>query len=164
MAETLGSLIDKLTIKSIREFYLQKMIKSGKAQFSRKSLFQKLAVVKSQKKHLLREVEDMVVLALEAKIPLRDDKVKLYNKLEQIGKIGTIGTLAQAIDALARKNMQLWQLEDEARREDVPLQYIGKIKRKIDFANQQRNDLIDTVDRLFVDKVNKHSRVRRRAK
>ena len=42
-------------------------------------------------------------------------------------------------------------------------QYIP-LKKKIDFANQQRNDLIDMIDKLFVNKVRKYSRVRRRAK
>ena len=45
MAETLGSLVDKLTIKSIREFYLQKSIKSKKSKFSQKESTSEVSTV-----------------------------------------------------------------------------------------------------------------------
>ena len=164
MAETLGSLIDKLSIKSIREFYLQKMKASRKAKFSKQSLVEKLSLVKKQKQLLLEEVECFISQAVQGQIPLRDDKVKLYNKPGQMGKIGRIEKLAYAFEALSKKNMELWQLEDEARRDDKGLEYIGKTKKKIDFVNQQRNDLIDRIDKLFDERVKKYSRAKRRAK
>jgi len=164
MAETLGSLIDRLAIKSIREFYLHKMLKSKKAKFSRKQVNQKLRILRSQKELLLKEVEEFVSLAPQGRFPLRDDKLKLYNKPEAVGKIGRVNKLSRAIDALTKKNMQLWNLEDEARRQDVSLQYVGRIKKKIDFANQQRNDLIDKIDELLEERVKKYTRHKTRAK
>ena len=50
MAETLGSLTDKLTIKSIREFHLKKMIQSKKPKFPKSQLKHKLEVLIKQKK------------------------------------------------------------------------------------------------------------------
>jgi hypothetical protein len=150
MAETLGSLIDKLSIKSIREFHLQKMFDS---KGSSKEAASKLKVLKKQKSLILREVEEFINQAIKGKIQLKDEKLKLYNKPRQRGKIGKITTLSRAIDALSKKNMQLWGLEDEARRQDVPLSQIGKTKRKIDFANQQRNDLIDKIDDILERRV-----------
>ena len=158
MAETLGSLIDKLSIKSIREFYLEKMLASRKTAKEAKA---KLALLKKQKRLLLKEVESFIAEAIKGGIQLKDEKLKLYNKPRLRGKIGKIGKLSQAIDALARKNMQLWGLEDEARREDVPLSQIGKTKRKIDFANQQRNDLIDKIDDILERRVAKRKKRRR---
>ncbi|MBD3246050.1 MAG: DUF4254 domain-containing protein [Candidatus Omnitrophica bacterium] len=70
-----------------------------------------------------------------------------------MGKVGGVKGLSEGIEALTKKNFDLWQLEDEARREDVPLEYIGQVKRKIDAANQQRNDLIDRIDELFEEKL-----------
>lgn len=157
MAETLGSLTDKLTIKSIRGFYLKKMIKSGKSDFSKKQLKEKLQLLKTQKTTLLREINDFVASACAGKIILREEKLKLYNKPASIGKIGKTSTISRTIDKLAQKNLQLWQLEDEARRNDVPLAYVGGIKRKIDLANQQRNDLIDKIDELFENKVKREN-------
>ncbi len=158
MAETLGSLVDKLSIKSIREFYLKQMIASKKSKFTKKQLKEKLLVLETQKKLLIKEVEEFVIEATRRKIILKDEKLKLYNKPQAIGKIGRVNSLSKAIDGLSKKNMELWQLEDQARREDVPLSYIGKTKRKIDVANQQRNDLIDKIDEFFSEKIKKRKK------
>jgi len=154
MAETLGSLIDKLTIKSIREFYLNKSIKAKKSKFSKKELLLKSKVLKKQKSLLINEIERFISLAISRKIPLRDEKLKLYNRPEDMGKISKNIKISKAIDGLAKKNFELWQLEDEARRTDTSLSYIGKVKRKIDLANQQRNDFIDKIDELFERMIN----------
>jgi len=149
MAETIGSMIDKLSIKSIREFYIKKMVSSKKSFFSKEQLEEKLAILKSQKKALMSEIEEFIVHAYENKKVLKDQKLKIYNKPETMNKIGKICSLSQGIESLTKKNFELWQLEDEARREDVPLSYVGKIKKKIDVANQQRNDLMDKIDELL---------------
>jgi len=48
-------------------------------------------------------------------------------------------------------NLKLWHMEDEARRKDVDDSHIADAKRKIDILNQQRNDLIEELDELFLD-------------
>ena len=149
MAETLGSLIDKLTIKSIREFYLCKNLKAKKSNFPKHELKLKMNLLKKQKALQLKEIEDFISLALNRKITLREEKIKLYNKPEDIGRITKSEKLSKAIEGLSRKNIELWHLEDEARRTDMTLSYIGKIKKKIDPTNQQRNDFIDKIDELF---------------
>lgn len=153
MAETLGSLIDKLAIKSIREFYIKKMAKGKKTNPNH--LRQKLEILKKQKKALLQEVEAFIDKAWQGKVLLKDEKLKLYNRPETMNKIGKISSISRAIEALTKKNLELWQLEDQARRKDVPLAYIGKIKQKIDPVNQQRNDLIDKIDFLLEKKIKK---------
>ncbi|MCG2710785.1 MAG: DUF4254 domain-containing protein [Candidatus Omnitrophica bacterium] len=149
MAETLGSLIDKLTIKSIREFHLAESLKAKKSKFSKTELKLKMNLLKKQKELQLKEIEEFINLALNSSITLREEKIKLYNKPEDIGRIGKNEKLSKAIEGLSRKNIELWHLEDEARRTDMPLSYIGKIKKKIDPTNQQRNDFIDKIDELF---------------
>ncbi|MCK4995232.1 MAG: DUF4254 domain-containing protein [Candidatus Omnitrophica bacterium] len=149
MAETLGSLIDKLTIKSIREFHLDENLKAKKSKFPKAELKLKMALLMKQKTLQLKEIEDFINLALNSKITLREEKIKLYNKPADIGRIGKNEKLSKAIEGLSRKNIELWHLEDEARRADMPLSYIGKIKKKIDPTNQQRNDFIDKIDELF---------------
>ncbi len=52
------------------------------------------------------------------------------------------------LDLLAA-NFILWGYEDEARRKNVPDNYIAELKRKIDKENQRRNDIIDTLDALI---------------
>ena len=153
MAETLGGLIDKLTIKSIRESHIEIMLQAKKGKFSKCQLKEKLKTLRKQKGLLLKEIEGFIAEALSGKIMLSDEKLKLYNKPQLIGRIGNINSVSKAIDGLSKKNSELWHLEDEARREDVSLSYIGRIKKKIDAANQQRNDLIDKIDDLFSRKL-----------
>lgn len=153
MAETLGSLTDKLAIKSIREFYIKRMLQSKKTEFTEQQLKDKLEILRKQKMFLFREIEGFIVSASQGAIILRDEKLKLYNKPHLIGRVGNINFVSKAIDELIKKTLELWHLEDEARGEDVSLSYIGSIKKKIDAANQQRNDLIDKIDELFSRKL-----------
>ncbi len=153
MAETLGSLIDKLTIKDIREFHLRQMLDDQDKKFPKFELEQKLKTLESQKQSLAKEIDEFVVLASKGKVQLKDEKLKLYNALKDMGRIPQTKSLGEAISGLANKNLELWHLEDEARRKDVKLSYIGEVKRKIDLANQQRNDFIDKIDELFEKKI-----------
>jgi hypothetical protein len=160
MAETLGSLVDKLSIKNIREFFLCKMITEKTGKFSAKELNGKLVILRRQKSSLKKEIDDFLLTSFRPKVILQDEKLKLYNARKDMGCIRPTVFLSEAISGLAEKNLELWNLEDEARRKDVKLSYIGQIKRKIDLCNQQRNDYIDKVDELFAKKVNalkKHS-------
>ena len=67
-------------------------------------------------------------------------------KESPLEKIETIGPLASL---LAKENLTLWHLEDEIRVEDQPDAQIVKLKRKIDAANQIRNNLIDKIDEVL---------------
>jgi len=110
-------------------------------------------IVQSQRRRLIEETDQFLAQALKGKVKLKDEKVKLYRQSKVGEKIS--GTLGALVDSLCQKNMQLWHLEDEARRSDVSDAYIGKIKRKIDIANLSRNDLIDRIDKLLERKVKK---------
>ncbi len=147
--ETLGSLVDKLTIKQIREFHLRQMLDGNDGKFTRSELEEKLKVLSDQKKELAEEIDRFAVLAARGKVGLKEEKLKLYNERKDIGRIPETESLGQAVSGLASKNLELWHLEDEARRKDVKLEYIGKIKGQIDLTNQQRNDFIDKIDELF---------------
>jgi hypothetical protein len=153
MAETLGSLVDKLTIKDIREFHLCQMISKKDAKFGQKELKSKLSVLRKQKESLKDEIDDYVALAIKTKVSVKDEKLKLYNARADMGRIPQTKSLGEAISGLAIKNLELWHLEDEARRKDVGLDYIGGVKRRIDLANQQRNDFMDKIDELFERKI-----------
>ncbi|MFB0526145.1 MAG: DUF4254 domain-containing protein [bacterium] len=144
MAETLGSLVDKLSIKNIR---LNNLRKKGKKNR------RKIDMVQSQHRELIEEMNQFLAQALKGKVKLKDKKVKLYRQPKAEEKI--LGTLGALVDGLCQKNMELWHLEDEARRSDVSDAYIGRIKRKIDIANQSRNDLIDRIDELLERKIKK---------
>ena len=149
MAETLGSLIDKLSIKCIREHFLLEMKQSGSSKFTPQEIDERIALLRKQKEQLHGEIEGFVAAAQQGLVPLRDEKIKLYNPLNQVGRIEDATSIARAIDGLIRKNFELWNLEDQARRTDVDLAHIGKVKKAIDPVNQQRNDYMDRIDALL---------------
>ena len=61
-----------------------------------------------------------------------------------------------SVESLARAqhfcNVSLWDLEDEARRRDVPDAIIAETKRGIDRWNQRRNDLVERIDRVLLER------------
>jgi len=144
LSETLGSLVDKLTIKNIRLNNLRKAKKKSR---------NKIDIVQAQRKDLIEEMNEFLAQALKGKVKLKDEKVKLYKQAGEKRKVS--GTLGALVDGLSQTNVQLWHLEDEARKSDVNDAYIGRIKRKIDIANQIRNDLIDRIDELLERKIKK---------
>ncbi len=144
MAETLGSLVDKLTIKNIRQEFLG--VVKGRGQAG------KIRIVKEQRDDLIDEINRFLIDAVKGKVRLKELKVKLYNKPVKKRPSGNLGEL---INGLASKNLELWKLEDEVRRRDVSDSYIAKTKRKIDVANQMRNDLIDAIDVLLEKNIKK---------
>ena len=153
MAETLGSLVDKLTIKDIREYHINEMVILKDKKFSRKELTDKLRALKRQKQEVIQEIDGFIAAALKGKLTLKDEKLKIYNDLKDMGRIVISKSMGQAISGLAKANLELWHLEDEARRKDATLSYIGKVKRMIDPVNQKRNDYIDRIDRLLEEKI-----------
>lgn len=140
MAETLGSLVDKLAIKNLREFHIRKPNKVRRR------------VIKFQKASLVSEINEFLARVVKTRVVATDAKLKLYNK-SGISKIGKVKSISSGIDKLIRKNIELWYLEDEARCTDVGYAFIGRVKKRIDKANQERNDLIDIIDCLLKKEV-----------
>ena len=73
MAETLGSLIDKLTIKAIREFHITKSLAGEKALTPKNEIQRKLAILKRQKISLQEEIEIFIIRAGQGLVCLRDE-------------------------------------------------------------------------------------------
>ena len=55
------------------------------------------------------------------------------------------------------RNIQLWHLEDEVRRTDLPDAEIVRVKRNIDKVNQERNDHMDKVDEILEKATNQEN-------
>ena len=144
MAETLGSLTDKLTIKNIRLEHLL----SGKVKVP--GLKEKIMIVSQQRDCLIAEIDDFIKSAVKGRVRLKELKVKLYNKPQKNEIAGGLGKL---INELAVTNSRLWKLEDEVRKTGASDKYIVKTKRNIDVVNQKRNDLIDGIDGFLEKKI-----------
>ena len=149
MAETLGSLIDKLSIKNLRYWHLDEDSQARDVSDPQKQeLMDKMELVDRQRKELLEEIDVFLSSALAGEVRIRDEKVKLYKNLN-VTSADDVNHLGEAVSKLAMSNIKLWHLEDEVRREDLPDTDIVKTKRKIDTNNQERNNFMDKVDEIL---------------
>ncbi len=149
MAETLGSLVDKLSIKNLRLWHLDELLEEKTGSDAKKDELQaKRELVLKQSQDLMNEINGYFAAALEGKVKIRDEKIKMYAN-KNVKPSDTIKELGLAISELSLRNIRCWHLEDEVRREDLPDSEIVKLKRKIDATNQERNDLMDKVDEIL---------------
>ena len=149
MAETLGSLIDKLSIKSLRYWHLDESIQSEDISDTKtKELKEKLDLVDSQRQELRDEINSFLVAALAGDVKICDEKVKLYRNTN-VSSFDNVNKLGEAVSELAIRNNRMWHLEDEVRRDDLPDSEIVQLKRRIDQTNQERCDLVDKVDEIL---------------
>jgi len=142
MAETLGSLCDKLTIVRLKQWH---STASGRLE----SLAQQLGDLEA-------EIDSFVANAVTGKVPisqLKFDANKVYRKADHtLGEFA--GGLGCMVSQLAEVNCALWhqqeKIYDFAR---VPAaQKNGTIKR-LAVLNLERNRCIETIDELFRDKI-----------
>lgn len=52
-----------------------------------------------------------------------------------------------------RANLELWHIEDEARRPGASDAELAEVKRRIDRTNQRRNDAVEELDRYLLDQL-----------
>jgi|TARA_B110000467_G_scaffold13465_1_gene11439 hypothetical protein len=154
MAETLGSLIDKLSIKNLRYWHLDESIaKENSSSPQTQELKIKLKLVDSQRKDLLNEIDAFLAAALTGDVKVCDEKVKLYRNTN-VSSLENINKLGEAVSELAMSNTRIWHLEDEVRREDLLDSEVVKLKRNIDQNNQERCNLVDKVDEILQQATN----------
>ena len=147
MAETLGSLVDKLSIKNLRIWHLDEALEQKNASdFAELKARRDLA--DKQRQNLVNEINDFLVSAFKGEVCIRDEKIKLYANTN-VSSSDSIKKLGEAVSELAIRNIKLWHCEDEVRRTDLADVEIVKIKRRIDTTNQERNDLMDKVDEIL---------------
>ena len=157
MAETLGSLVDKLSIKNLRIWHLDEVLENDRAS-NREELEAKRDLADRQRKDLMKEIDCFLDAALRGEVRICDEKIKMYTNTNVSSSRG-IKALGNAVSELACRNIKIWHLEDEVRRTDLPDATIVQTKRQIDTTNQERNDLIDKVDQIL----SKHSLTSREA-
>jgi hypothetical protein len=145
MAETLGSLVDKLSIKNLRIWHLEEVLEKDSDSEELKA---KRDLVDKQRQNLVQEINSFLVAALRGEVCIRDEKIKMYTNTN-VSSSDSIKKLGEAVSELAFRNIKLWHCEDEVRRTDLADSEIVEIKRRIDTINQERNDLMDKVDEIL---------------
>jgi hypothetical protein len=145
MAETLGSLVDKLSIKNLRIWHLEEALEKDSGSEELKA---KRDLADKQRQNLVEEINGFLVAALQGEVCIRDEKIKMYTNTN-VSSSDSIKKLGEAVSELAFRNIKLWHCEDDVRRTDLEDSEIVKIKRRIDTTNQERNDLMDKVDQIL---------------
>jgi hypothetical protein len=142
MAETLGSLCDKLIIVNLKIWHCDEEAK-------RSSLLK-------QATNIQGELNEFMADAIKENIP--QDKLtfasnKIYSKkgndIEEIE-----GTIGSVFSKLADVNCELWHEQEKVYEfEKVPVEQKNGVVKGLALLNLKRNKCIDLIDRQFADMV-----------
>jgi hypothetical protein len=138
MAETLGSLCDKLTIVKLKQWHSNDS--------------ERLSSLATQEKNLQEEINVFVADAITGNIP--EEKLvfaanKVYKKQgNTIAEVG--GNIGEVFSQLAEVNCKLWHEQEKVYEfERVPLEEKDIVVKQLALLNLERNQCIDKIDRNF---------------
>jgi hypothetical protein len=138
MAETLGSLCDKLTIVKLKQFH------SGD-ETRQQSL-------KQQEQELQAEINIFVADAVTGNIALEKltfSNNKVYKK-EGNETRDISGQIGEVFAELAKVNCDLWHEQEKVYEfENVPAEKKDEVVKRLAVLNLERNKCIDAIDRQF---------------
>ena len=138
MAETLGSLCDKLTIVKLKQFHADDA--------------DKLESLSAQELQLQTEIDEFISAALSGNISLERlsfSANKIYkqsgNTVEEVS-----GSLGTTFSQLADVNCRLWHQQEYVYDfENVPLKEKNGVIKQLALLNLERNKCIDHIDKQF---------------
>ena len=138
MAETLGSLCDKLTIVKLKQWHSTEPVR--------------LESLASQETQLRNEIDELVDAALSGNVEphrLTFASNKIYkHEGNQVPPV--TGTLGQVCSRIAAVNCELWHEQEKVYEfEKVPADGKDAVVKKLALLNLERNQCIDRIDRLF---------------
>lgn len=138
MAETLGSLCDKLTIVKLKQYHTEDEAR--------------LQSLTSQEKQLQEEINGFVKDAVDGNIPadrLTFSANKVYKK-EGNETREIAGAIGEVFAELARVNCDLWHEQEKVYEfEKVDAAEKDVVVKKLAVLNLERNKCIDAIDRQF---------------
>lgn len=83
MAETLGSLVDKLTVANIRLWHLEDVRRDRNlSDKNRLAAADMISVVNGERNDLIDEIDEFLYKAAAGKVKLKAPKVKIYKKFK----------------------------------------------------------------------------------
>ena len=147
MAETLGSLCDKLTIVKLKQWHSEDN--------------DRLENLNKQSVQLQNEIDEFITDAVSGKIPfdrLHFSSNKVFKK--EGNQIKTVfGSIGGVFAELAQTNCDLWHEQEKVYDfEQVPVDEKNQVVKKLAHLNLIRNkciDLIDTRFKEFIEKLKK---------
>lgn len=138
MAETLGSLCDKLTIVKLKQYHTDDETR--------------LKSLKQQEMQLQAEINDFVNNAISGNIPvdrLTFSANKVY-KEEGNETRDIAGNIGEVFAELAKVNCDLWHEQEKVYEFDkVEVSQKDLVVKQLALLNLERNKCIDAIDRRF---------------
>ncbi|MGY8656418.1 MAG: hypothetical protein ACKVJX_22605 [Verrucomicrobiia bacterium] len=138
MAETLGSLCDKLTIVKLKQFHTEDE--------------DRLASLGGQETSLTAEIDQFLNAAIRGVVPAE----KLIFAANKVVSASTKpireirGTIAGLISELARVNCELWHEQEKVYEfESVPANEKNTVVQRLAILNLERNACIDSIDQTL---------------
>jgi len=138
MAETLGSLCDKLTIIKLKQFHTEDKMR--------------LESLSGQEKQLQEEINNFIADAVAGRIPaerLTFSANKVFkkdgNETREIS-----GETGEVFAELAKVNCELWHEQEKVYEfEKVPAEEKDAVVKRLATLNLERNKCIDAIDKAF---------------
>ncbi len=142
--ETMGDLVDKMSISCIR---LEKLAEKGYDSSN-----DQYASTKETCDILKREIDDYLIRFMAGEIKVQPPKNKIYAG-ENASKVSS-SSLGEAIHQLFVANRTLWNLEDSRRDKSQPDEKRLAVCDDVSTWNRKRNDWIDVINKILADNVN----------
>jgi hypothetical protein len=148
MAETLGSLCDKLTIIKLKQYHTEQTNTS------------RLESLATQEKNLIEEIDQFIHDATTGAIPahkLTFAANKVYK--QQGNEISDIkGSMGVVFGKLAEVNCLLWHEQEKVYEfETVHADEKDKVVKKLAILNLERNQCMDEINNLLKEAVEKNA-------
>lgn len=139
MAETLGSLCDKLTIVKLKQYHSEDE--------------QRLLSLEQQEKSLADEINAFLEKAVSGEIPLTKlsfSANKVYKKEgNEISELSS-ESIGSIFSELAKVNCDLWHEQEKVYEfEKVPAEKKDYVVKQLAVLNLKRNQCIDKIDKLL---------------
>lgn len=136
MAETLGSLCDKLTVVKLKQWHSDDEVK--------------LRSLQQQEQQLSEEIDDFLQKAISGEIP--KSKItfaanKVYRKEgNSINEV--MGTIGLIFSELATVNCKIWHEQEKVYEfESVPINQKNEVIKQLAVLNLERNRCIENIDK-----------------
>ena len=138
MAETLGTLADKLTTVKLKLWHTDDA--------------ERIASLKVQEQQLEDEITEFVDAAIAGQIPIERLTFaanKVYKK-EGNAISDFTGTIGELFSQLAETNCKLWHVQEKVYEfEQIPAAQKDEVIRRLAVVNLERNQCIDRLDQEF---------------
>ncbi len=142
MAETLGSLCDKLTIVKLKQYHTSDQTR--------------LTALASQERNLCAEIDVFARDAVAGSIPPERLSIPAHKVYKKEGNDFTpvSGGIGHVFAELASVNCQLWHEQEKVYEfEMVPAEQKDYVVKQLAILNLRRNQCIDAIDRQFLQTI-----------